>query len=159
MPSVRATRSKPAADGPDIFCRIIAGDLAAHVVHSDERTVSFLDHRPLFPGHVLLVPRAHVTTLNELPPADVAYFFKVAQRLETAVERAAGSDGSLILINNRVSQSVPHLHLHLIPRRFKDGLRFWLGPRRPYRSEDEAAATAARIAELVDLTDLAEPRS
>jgi histidine triad (HIT) family protein len=147
-------RANKPDDGPDIFCRIIGGELAANVVHADERTMSFLDHRPLFPGHVLLVPRAHITTLNELPPSEVDHFFQVAQRLETAVEQATGSDGSLVLVNNRVSQSVPHLHLHVIPRRFKDGLRFWLGPRRAYKSAEDAAATAARIAGALDLSGL-----
>jgi histidine triad (HIT) family protein len=147
-------RAKAPDGGPDVFCRIIGGELAADVVHSDERTMSFLDHRPLFPGHVLLVPRSHVTTLNELPPSEVDHFFQVAQRLETAVEQATGSDGSLVLVNNRVSQSVPHLHLHVIPRRFKDGLRFWLGPRRPYKSAEDAAETAAGIAAALDLTGL-----
>lgn len=132
----------------------MSGDLDAATVHRDDRTVAFLDHRPLFPGHVLLVPREHVTTLADLPPGDVDYFFRVAQRLETAVERATGADGSLVLINNRVSQSVPHLHMHVIPRRFRDGLRFWLGPRRPYASADDAAQTAARIRDALDLSGL-----
>jgi histidine triad (HIT) family protein len=152
-----AGRSRPAGDGPDTFCQIVAGNLAATVVHRDDHTVSFLDHRPLFAGHVLLVPRQHVTVLAELPPSDVDYFFRVAQRLETAVERAAAADGSLMLINNRVSQSVPHLHLHVIPRRFRDGLRFWLGPRRPYPSDEEAERMAGRIRDALDLTDLTPP--
>lgn len=147
-------RSRAAPDGPDTFCRIVSGDLPAAVVHRDDETVSFLDHRPLFPGHLLLVPRAHVVTFADLPPSHVDYFFRVAQRLEVAVERATGSDGSLVLINNRVSQSVPHLHLHVIPRRFKDGLRFWLGPRRPYRSAEEPVELAARIRDALDLTGL-----
>jgi histidine triad (HIT) family protein len=137
----------------------VAGDLAATTVHRDARTVAFLDHRPLFPGHVLLVPTEHVTTLAELPAADVDYFFRVAQRLETAVERATGADGSLILVNNRVSQSVPHLHLHVIPRRFRDGLRFWLGPRRPYGSAEDTERTAAQIRDALDLTGLLPPTS
>jgi histidine triad (HIT) family protein len=149
-----AGRSRSASDEPDTFCRIVAGEVDAATVHRDDRTVSFLDHRPLFPGHVLLVPLAHVTTLAELPAAEVDYFFRVAQRLETAVERATGADGSLVLINNRVSQSVPHLHLHVIPRRFRDGLRFWLGPRRPYASAEDAEQTAARIRDALDLTGL-----
>ena len=152
-------KSQPPSDGPDTFCQIISGALAAPTVHRDGSTMSFLDHRPLFPGHVLLVPLAHVTTLSDLPPAEVDHFFRVAQRLETAVERATGADGSLVLINNRVSQSVPHLHLHVIPRRFRDGLRFWLGPRRPYASAEEAERTAARIREALDLTGLARPTS
>jgi histidine triad (HIT) family protein len=150
-------RSAAASDGPDTFCRIITGELAAATVHRDDRTMSFLDHRPLFPGHVLLVPLEHVTTLADLPPGEVDHFFRVAQRLETAVERATGADGSLILVNNRVSQSVPHLHLHVIPRRFRDGLRFWLGPRRPYGSAEDAERTAATIRDALDLTGLGQP--
>jgi len=121
-------------------------------VHSDDATVAFLDHRPLFPGHVLLVPRVHIAVLADLPPSDVDSFFRLAQRLDVAVERATGSDGSLVLVNNRVSQSVPHLHLHVIPRRFRDGLRFWLGPRRPYRSPDEMDQMAAAIRNHLDPT-------
>jgi histidine triad (HIT) family protein len=116
--------------------------------------MAFLDHRPVFPGHVLLVPRTHVAVLAELPSSEVDRFFRLAQRLEVAVERATGSDGSLMLVNNRVSQSVPHLHLHVIPRRFKDGLRFWLGPRRPYSSPEEAARMATAIHDHLDLTGL-----
>ena len=154
---MRAPRKSQPSTGPDTFCRIISGDIGATVIHRDGSTMSFLDHKPLFPGHVLLVPLVHVTTLTDLPPAEVDHFFRVAQRLETAVERATGSDGSLILINNRVSQSVPHLHLHVIPRRFRDGLRFWLGPRRPYASPEEAERTAAKIRETLDLTGLTHP--
>ncbi len=150
----RETAGGRAAGGAGcVFCRIVAGELPADVVYSDASVIAFLDHRPVFPGHVLLAPRGHVVTLADLPVEHVDHYFRLAQRLETAVERAAGSDGSLILINNRVSQSVPHLHLHVIPRRFKDGLRFWLGPRHPYRSAAEAADTAARIAAALGPND------
>jgi histidine triad (HIT) family protein len=134
------------------FCRIVAATgpaAAAEVVHADDVCVAFLDHRPLFVGHTLLVPRAHVATYADLPAEAVAPFFTVGQRLERAVERAMSADGSLVLMNNVVSQSVPHLHLHVIPRRFKDGLRFWLGPRvryggdRPTMAETGAAIRAA----------------
>lgn len=130
---------------PCAFCGVIAGTAPAHVVHSDDETVAFLDVKPVFPGHVLLVPRTHVTTLAELPAPSVPGFFALAQRLERAVESAMDVPGSLVMINNVVSQSVPHLHLHVIPRRPKDGLRFFLGPRHPYRDTDEAAAVAQRI--------------
>jgi histidine triad (HIT) family protein len=133
------------ADKLDTFCRIVKGELSAFVVHDDESTMAFLDHRPLFPGHVLLVPRGHVEVLADLPLSDVDHFFRVTQRLEVAVEKATGSDGSLVLVNNRVSQSVPHLHVHVIPRRFRDGLRFWLGPRHPYPSPADAGRMAAAI--------------
>jgi histidine triad (HIT) family protein len=132
---------------PCAFCAIVAGDAPAHVVHADDATLAFLDVKPVFPGHVLLVPRVHVPTLADLPTASVAGFFALAQRLERAVESAMDAPGSLVLINNVVSQSVPHLHLHVIPRRPKDGLRFFLGPRHPYRDPDEAASVAQRIGE------------
>lgn len=133
--------SKPCA-----FCAVVAGDAPADVVHSGPSTVAFLDTKPVFPGHVLLVPRTHVTTLADLPVDELPAFMELAQRLERAVESAMEAPGSLILINNVISQSVPHLHLHVIPRRPKDGLRFFLGPRHPYGSPDESASVARRIA-------------
>ncbi|MCD2187042.1 HIT family protein [Actinomycetospora soli] len=137
---------------PCAFCAIVAGDAPAHEVHRDEDTVAFLDVKPVFPGHVLLVPRRHVTTLAELPADEVPGFFALAQRLERAVETTMDAPGSLVLVNNVISQSVPHLHLHVIPRRPKDGLRFFLGPRHPYPDTDEAEAVAERIgASLRDL--------
>jgi histidine triad (HIT) family protein len=135
----------PGKTKPCAFCAIIAGEASADVVHSGERTMAFLDKTPVFHGHVLLVPRTHVTTLADLPADELPDFTALAQRLERAVESATGAAGSLVLINNVVSQSVPHLHLHVIPRRPKDGLRFFLGPRHPYRDTDEAAAVAQRI--------------
>ncbi|MGQ0840261.1 HIT family protein [Actinokineospora sp.] len=134
-----------------VFCRIAAGELPATVVHDDARSIAFLDHRPLFHGHTLLVPKIHVAVLSELPADRVADFFTLAQRLERAVEDGLAADGSMILINNVISQSVPHLHLHVIPRRRKDGLRFWLGPRHPYDAEHRAEDYATRIrASLAD---------
>ena len=137
--------SKPCA-----FCAVVAGDAPADVVHSGPTTVAFLDTKPVFPGHVLLVPRTHVTTLADLPPDELPTFFTLAQRLERAVEGAMDAPGSVILINNVISQSVPHLHLHVIPRRPKDGLRFFLGPRHPYGSPDESAAVARSIADALE---------
>jgi histidine triad (HIT) family protein len=127
------------------FCRIIRAELPAVVVHSDDEVIAFLDHRPLFRGHVLLVPREHLRLLSDLPAERVGNFFESAQRLERAVEDGLGVPGSMVLINNVVSQSVPHLHLHVIPRRKGDGLRFWLGPRKPYTAEDPAEGYAERI--------------
>ncbi|MDP9394208.1 MAG: HIT domain-containing protein [Actinomycetota bacterium] len=124
----------------------MAGAAPAHVVHADDALVAFLDTRPLFLGHTLLVPRGHVETLADLPAECGAGFLSCAQRLERAVEGAMSADGSLVLVNNVVSQSVPHLHLHVIPRRRRDGLRFWLGPRTRYDDDAHAAATAAAIA-------------
>jgi len=99
----------------------------------------------VFRGHTLLVPKLDVLLLSDLPTDQVPQFFHTAQRLERAVEDGLGADGSMILINNVVSQSVPHLHLHVIPRNFKDGLRFWLGPRHPYDTAAQAEAYADRI--------------
>ncbi|HEX3749612.1 MAG TPA: HIT family protein [Streptosporangiaceae bacterium] len=130
---------------PCVFCAIINGEATAEVIDDSEHYIAFLDHRPLFRGHTLLVPRLHVRLLSDLPADRVGEFFLEAQRLERAVEDGLAADGSMILINNVVSQSVPHLHLHVIPRRRKDGLRFWLGPRHPYDAEHPAAEYAAKI--------------
>jgi histidine triad (HIT) family protein len=139
-------RRRPAAASQACaFCAVIRGEQAAAVVHENDRLISFLDHRPLFHGHTLLVPKIHVRVLSELPAERVGEFFTQAQRLERAVEAGMGADGSMILINNVVSQSVPHLHLHVIPRRRKDGLRFWLGPRHPYDAQNTAEACAEKI--------------
>lgn len=127
------------------FCAVIARTTASTIIDENDRLLSFLDHRPLFHGHTLLVPKIHVQLLSDLPSDWVAEFFLEAQRLERAVESGLKADGSMILINNVVSQSVPHLHLHVIPRRKKDGLRFWLGPRHPYDAEHPAAVYADKI--------------
>jgi histidine triad (HIT) family protein len=127
------------------FCAIIRGETKAEIIDETEHTISFLDHRPLFRGHTLLVPKAHVRLLRDLPAGRVAEFFLEAQRLEAAVEAGLDADGSMILINNVISQSVPHLHLHVIPRNRKDGLRFWLGPRHPYDAEHPASEYAEKI--------------
>jgi histidine triad (HIT) family protein len=131
------------------FCSIVAGQLPAHVVFSNETCFAFLDARPLFPGHVLLVPREHRETLVDLPPDEVAPLFTAAQSLCQALETALGADGTLVAINNRVSQSVPHLHVHVVPRRRGDGLRGFFWPRQRYASEAEAAEIAARIGSAV----------
>jgi histidine triad (HIT) family protein len=120
-----------------LFCRIAAGHEDAAIVFQDDRSVAFLDHRPLFPGHVLLVPRLHVETLPELPGDLVRPIFETAQTLCAAVEKALGAVGTFVAINNRVSQSVPHLHVHVVPRRHKDGLRGFFWPRGKYRDADE----------------------
>ena len=127
------------------FCRVVAGDVAAHLVLDDVDSVAFLDHRPLFPGHCLLVPRQHHETLVDLPEGLVAPLFQTARRLSGAVVAAMEAEGSFVAMNNRVSQSVPHLHVHVVPRRRKDGLRGFFWPRRAYASEGEAAEVAARI--------------
>jgi histidine triad (HIT) family protein len=128
-----------------LFCEIAAGRETADLVYQDDLAVAFLDHRPLFAGHVLLVPREHIVTLAELPEGDVGAFFRIVQRLEVAVERAMSADGSFVAINNIVSQSVPHLHVHIVPRRKKDGLKGFLWPRIPYRDDAHRRETAQRI--------------
>lgn len=128
-----------------IFCAIAAGDQPAARVLEDDVAVGFLDTRPLFHGHVLLVPRAHVETLPDLPPEDVGPFFQRAQRLSVAVRDALDAKGTFVAINNVVSQSVPHLHVHVVPRRPKDGLRGFFWPRTTYEDAAEAEAVAARI--------------
>jgi len=128
-----------------VFCAITRGEQQAVTVLETERLIAFLDHRPLFRGHTLLVPKLHVRLLSDLPADQVPEFFTTAQRLERAVEDGLGADGSMILINNVVSQSVPHLHLHVIPRNQRDGLRFWLGPRHPYDDAHQAGAYAEKI--------------
>ena len=135
---------------PCAFCAVIEGRAPAAWVHAGERAVAFLDAKPLFAGHVLLVPRTHVTTLADLPDDETGPFLRLAQRLERAVEEAMDAPGSLVLVNNVVSQSVPHLHLHVVPRRPKDGLRFFLGPRHPYGDEDEARDVAERVRRVLD---------
>jgi histidine triad (HIT) family protein len=128
-----------------LFCQIIAGEIPAHVVLDEERTFAFLDIRPLFPGHTLLVPKEHHETLSDLPVELIEPLFSTARRLAGAVQAAAGGEGSLMVINNKVSQSVPHLHLHLVPRKFHDGLRGFLWPRKPYPDESAAEDVAAGI--------------
>jgi histidine triad (HIT) family protein len=139
-----------AAEAGCAFCRIVRGELPATVILATERLLAFLDHRPLFRGHTLLVPRQHVRLLSDLPAEMAAEFLTTAQRLERAIEDGLGVSGSMILVNNVVSQSVPHLHLHVIPREFKDGLRFWLGPRHPYNDEHPAGAYAEKIRAALD---------
>ena len=110
-----------------LFCRIVAGEVAAQLVLEDEFCVAFLDHRPVFQGHLLLVPRAHHETLADLPDDLLGPLFADARRLSRAAEAAMGADGTFVAINNKISQSVPHLHVHIVPRRKGDGLRgfFW----------------------------------
>jgi len=127
-----------------VFCGIVAGTTPADVVHSDDRLLAFLDVRPVFKGHVLLVPREHVVTLPELPADLREDFLATAQRLCTAVVEALGAQGSFVAINNVVSQSVPHLHLHVVPRTKGDGLRGFFWPRQKY-ADGERAAYAERL--------------
>ena len=132
------------------FCEIIRGETPAHVVYEDGHCVAFLDRRPLFPGHTLLVPRAHHATLAELPPELVPPLFAAARLLARAVEEALAAEGSFVAMNNRVSQSVPHLHVHIVPRRKGDGLKGFFWPRQKYADEAEAQRVRAAVAREVD---------
>ncbi|PWI41863.1 HIT family protein [Streptomyces sp. ICBB 8177] len=133
------------------FCSIVAGETASHLVLDDDMVVAFLDHRPLFPGHALVVPRVHVETLTDLPEDAVGPFFARVRRVAGAVERGMEAAGSFVAMNNRVSQSVPHLHVHVVPRNRKDGLRGFFWPRGHYSGEEQARDVAARLrAELAD---------
>jgi histidine triad (HIT) family protein len=123
----------------------VAGDQPAHVVLDDDVCLAFLDVRPLFRGHTLLVPREHYETLADLPPELIEPFFARAQRLSAAVRKAMGAQGSFVAMNNVVSQSVPHLHCHVVPRVKKDGLRGFFWPRTKYESDSEAGGVADLI--------------
>ncbi len=123
----------------------MSGDIQSYAVFQDETSVAFLDHRPLFPGHCLLVSKVHYETLLDLPSGLIAPIFANAQRLTRAVEQAMQAEGSFLAINNRVSQSVPHFHVHIVPRRRKDGLKGFFWPRQPYKSQAAMLAAQAAI--------------
>ncbi len=127
------------------FCNIVAGEIPAHLVLEDEHCIGFLDVRPVFKGHTLLIPRAHHETLADLPATSIEPLFTNAQRLARAVEAALQADGTFVAVNNRISQSVPHLHVHVVPRRKGDGLRGFFWPRTRYASQQEMADTAGAI--------------
>jgi histidine triad (HIT) family protein len=129
-----------------LFCRIIAGEVPAHVVLDSPDAFAFLDHRPVFKGHTLVVPRTHVVTLTDLPVPTIGPYFTEVQRVARAVVTGLEADGSFVAMNNVVSQAVAHLHVHVVPRRRKDGLRGFFWPRVKYDDDAEAARYAATIA-------------
>jgi histidine triad (HIT) family protein len=132
-------------DYPDCaFCRIATCRVPAEIVYEDSESIAFLDIHPLFPGHVLLCPREHYETLSDLPLGLTGPLMAITQLLARAVEAALDAEGTFIAINNRVSQTVPHLHIHVVPRRRRDGLKGFFWPRTPYR--DESAREAVRDA-------------
>jgi histidine triad (HIT) family protein len=128
-----------------LFCDILAGEARAHIVLAEDDVVAFLDARPVFKGHTLLVPREHVATLPDLPAELCSAFLGAAQRLATAVVEGLGAEGSFVAMNNVVSQSVAHLHCHVVPRTKGDGLRGFFWPRTKYADEAEAARYAERL--------------
>jgi histidine triad (HIT) family protein len=128
-----------------LFCQIVAGSRVAEVVWADELLVAFLDARPVFKGHTLLVPRDHVATLPDLPAALRDPFLAAGQQLARAMVDGLGAQGSFVAMNNVVSQSVPHLHLHVVPRTRGDGLRGFFWPRTKYADDAERAEYAGRL--------------
>jgi histidine triad (HIT) family protein len=127
------------------FCDIAGGLSEAEVVFDDDDTLAFLDHRPVFPGHTLLITREHFETLADLPDHALEPFFRSTRFLSSVIPDAMDAHGTFVAINNKVSQSVPHLHVHLVPRRRKDGLRGFFWPRHPYGSEEEMKRVAEAI--------------
>jgi histidine triad (HIT) family protein len=137
------------APGACVFCRIIAGEKDEHFIHADAHTVSFLDHNPVFPGHILVVPRIHHVSLPDLPPGLLAPLFGHAQRIARALEKVMGLDGTFLAINNRVGQSVSHLHVHVIPRREGDGMRDFHLSRKDFGDAIERADTVRVLSEYM----------
>ncbi|MCW3814631.1 HIT family protein [Micromonospora sp. DR5-3] len=129
-----------------VFCGIVAGEVPAFTVADEPDGVAFLDTRPVFKGHVLVVPRTHLVTLDTLPTEAIPGYFRLVQRLIVAVETGLGSGGTFVAVNNKVSQSVPHLHTHVVPRTKGDGLRGFFWPRTRYTDDTEAQEYADRIA-------------
>lgn len=134
---------------PCLFCGIVTGEVSASIVFQDDISLAFLDHRPLFPGHCLLIPKNHYETLNDLPAELVGPFFENVQLLARAVELALEAEGSFVAINNRISQSVPHFHVHIVPRRKKDGLKGFFWPRNKYENDNEILMTQKAIQETI----------
>lgn len=121
------------------------GEVPAHIVYSDDVAIAFLDHRPVFHGHTLVAPRIHLETLSDLPHELLEPYFAAVQAVARAVEGGLAADGTFVAINNKVSQSVPHLHAHVVPRRRKDGLRGFFWPRQKYRDDAHMSEVAAQI--------------
>ena len=127
------------------FCQIASLALPSYIVFEDSISLAFLDSRPLFPGHVLLIPKEHFETLADVPGPTLGPFFRNVQLVASAVERGMQAEGSFVAINNRVSQSVPHLHVHIVPRKKKDGLRGFFWPRNKYKDEEQMKQAQAAV--------------
>src|ERR1044072_1948928 len=132
-----------------LFCSVIKGELVVRVVFEDNISIAFLDHRPVFPGHCLLIPKKHFETLADVPADLLGPFFQNVQLLTKAVELGLLADGTFVAMNNKVSQSVPHLHVHVVPRRRKDGLRGFFWPRNKYKTEEESVLVQSEISEAI----------
>lgn len=140
-----------------LFCRIVARTHAAAIVYEDEHSLAFLDHRPLFAGHSLLIPKAHIETLPDLPGEELRPLLGAAQRLARAMEDGLGAEGSFVAINNRVSQSVAHLHVHVVPRKRKDGLKGFFWPRGKYANEEEMESVRMKLERACRSVDAGSP--
>ena len=134
-----------------LFCRIVKREVSAAVVFEDEVSLAFLDHRPLFHGHCLLVPKAHYETLADLPVELVRPLFENAQKLAGAVEKAMEAQGTFVAMNNRISQSVPHLHVHIVPRRKGDGLKGFFWPRTKYTDAEQMELVRKQIEKQISI--------
>jgi histidine triad (HIT) family protein len=132
-----------------VFCRIVAGEVEAASVYEDENTIVFLDKSPLFPGHCLVCPKKHYNTLPDVPPAGLLPLMGVAQLMCRAVEQGLGAEGSFVAVNNKVSQSVPHLHVHVIPRKKRDGMKGFFWPRHPYADNSAMLDTQSKLRSAV----------
>ncbi|HEX6482406.1 MAG TPA: HIT family protein [Ktedonobacteraceae bacterium] len=133
-----------------VFCKIIRGELPAYIVFEDDLSLAFLDAKPVFPGHTLLVPRQHYETLIDLPGPLVGPLFQNAQLLARAMETGLKADGTFVAINSHVSQSVPHMHIHVVPRRYGDGLRGFFWPRQKYKDQEEILAIQNTLRSTID---------
>jgi histidine triad (HIT) family protein len=133
-----------------IFCKIIAGEVKCNKVYEDENTFVFLDNGPIFPGHCLICPKEHVDTFLDLPKRLIEPLMLTTQLIGKAVERGLEAEGSFMAVNNKISQSVPHLHVHVIPRRRKDGMKGFFWPRRPYKDESETEAVASALRSAIE---------
>jgi len=132
-----------------VFCQIAEGVEKSFVVYEDEHVISFLDKRPLFFGHCLLIPKKHIPTFYDLPSSLIKPFFSSAQKIGKAVEEAMTAEGSFIAMNNVISQSVPHFHIHIVPRNYKDGLKGFFWPRQQYSSEEHLREVQSKIKNLL----------
>lgn len=128
-----------------VFCEILDGARSAYEVFRDEHVLVFLDHRPLFPGHCLVVPTEHYETLTDLPATQIDPLFQRVRTMARVVEETMEAGGTFVAMNNRISQSVPHLHVHVVPRNKKDGLRGFFWPRHPYAGEEEIRSVQTRL--------------
>ena len=133
-----------------VFCKIIRGELPAYFVFEDDLSLAFLDAKPVFPGHTLLVPKQHFETLIDLPAPLVGPLFQNAQLLARAMETGLKADGTFVAINSHVSQSVPHMHIHVVPRHYGDGLRGFFWPRQKYKDQAEILSVQKTLRSAID---------